>query len=187
MNRLLSIIGLVIILVIVFYIMLFSKPILKRLYPLEYEEIIIQQAENYQLDPLLIAALINVESRWKERAVSREGAIGLMQLMPDTATWISTQMGRDFEESDLFDPIINIELGCWYLNYLQQRFISFTAAVAAYNGGEGNVSKWLANHIWEGTYETVGDIPFGETRNYVQKITYTWNIYQRIYTNPRDE
>lgn len=181
MNRLLTIFAVVIMLVVIFYILVFLKPILKGLYPLDYQDIISKQARTYKIDPLLIAAIINVESKWVTTAVSAKGAAGLMQLMPDTAVWIAAQTGTEFTESDIFDPEINISFGCWYLNYLREQFPSFTAALAAYNGGQGNVRQWLADNRWDGSYETFSDIPFWETRAYIKKISYTWNIYQKIY------
>jgi len=72
-------------------------------------------------------------------------------------------------------------LGCWYLAYLRKQFPSFAAALAAYNGGQGNVRQWLSEQIWDGRYETVHNIPFGETRSYMRKVTYTWSIYKKIY------
>src|SRR5690606_38419303 len=106
-----------------------------------------------------------------------------MQLMPDTAAWIAQQLELEYNEQDLLDPEINIMLGCWYINYLSMRFPSFTAALAAYNGGQGNVQSWLAEDKWDGSFESVSDIPFWETRSYLRKLSYTWDLYRRIYDN----
>jgi len=181
LNRLLTIFAVVVIFVVVLYFSVSLRPLLQRLYPLDYSDIISEQARLYKIDPLLIAAIISVESRWVTTAVSSKGAAGLMQLMPDTAVWIAAQTRTDFTEDDIFIPEINIRFGCWYLNYLQEQFSSLTAALAAYNGGQGNVRQWLAENIWDGSYENFSDIPFWETRGYIKKITYTWNIYQKIY------
>lgn len=96
---------------------------------------------------------------------------------------IAQQLELEYNEQDLLDPEINIMLGCWYINYLSKRFPSFTAALAAYNGGQGNVQSWLAEDKWDGSFESVSDIPFWETRSYLRKLSYTWDLYRRIYDN----
>lgn len=183
MNRTIRILTTILILAVTVLTLMSVKPLLKRIYPLKYEAIIKEQAERFDLEPYLIAALIHVESKWRVNAVSAKGATGLMQLMPDTAAWIAQQLELEYNEQDLLDPEINIMLGCWYINYLSKRFPSFTAALAAYNGGQGNVQSWLAEDKWDGSFESVSDIPFWETRSYLRKLSYTWDLYRRIYDN----
>jgi len=167
--------------VAVVYALYSIRPIMQHFYPYNHQDIILEQAQIHDLDPHLIAALIHVESKWNPTAVSPKGAAGLMQLMPDTAQWIAKQIGLVLKDEELFSPQINIMLGCWYLAYLRKQFPSFAAALAAYNGGQGNVRQWLSEQIWDGRYETVHNIPFGETRSYMRKVTYTWSIYKKIY------
>ncbi len=158
----------------------------RLLYPIDYQQIIVQEAERAQLDPGLVAAVINVESRWQADAVSRKGAKGLMQLMPTTAAWIAEKTGQAvFEEEDLFTPETNIRLGVCYLADLLAQFgNNETLALAAYNGGRGNVKTWLEDGLWDGTQDTVESIPFGETRRYVLKVEAQRKIYSRIYNWP---
>ncbi len=183
LSRTLSILMTIIILVIGIFAIFAIESIMQRIYPYQYSEIIMEAAADYDLDPYLIAALIHVESKWDATAVSSKGATGLMQLMPDTAAWVSEQSGISYSEEDLTNPEINIMLGSWYLAYLRRQFSTSAAALAAYNGGQGNVKQWLQDKLWDGQLETASDIPFWETRGYVRKLTHTWNIYQKLYDN----
>lgn len=173
----------VIILIMVLYSVFSLKPIMQVFYPIYYQDTIWAEAEKYDLDPYLIAAIIRVESSWREEVVSPKGATGLMQLMPSTAEWVGTRLNLEISEQELSDPQINIMLGCWYINYLHGQFSTTVAALAAYNGGQGNVRQWISDQTWDGSFSTAGDIPFLETRSYVQKIYSTWDIYRKIYDN----
>lgn len=181
MNRARSTLLVITILIILLLLISVIEPILKHYYPLKYADVIGVQANKHDLDPLLIAALIHVESKWKEVAVSPMEAVGLMQLMPETAHWIATEIDLDYASLDLFDPETNITLGCWYLKYLHMQLPSFTAALAAYNGGQGNVRRWLNEGVWDGSMDSIAEIPFAETRTYIKRIAHTWDIYQRLY------
>lgn len=163
------------------------RPLLQVFYPLAYQDIIAEQAQKRNQDPFLLAAIINVESKWRSDATSPKGAVGLMQLMPATAEWIAQQQGIDFAIDDLYDPKINITLGSWYIYYLSEQFPTFAAALAAYNAGPGNVRRWLEEETWNGELANVSDIPFWETRAYVQKISNTWSFYQKLYENQWSE
>ncbi|NLY53739.1 MAG: lytic transglycosylase domain-containing protein [Firmicutes bacterium] len=158
----------------------------RLLYPLRYQDLITQEAQKLEVDPSLVAAIINVESRWQENAVSPKGARGLMQLMPTTAAWIADKMGLEYvSEQELFIPEKNIRLGVSYLADLLENFEqNTTIALAAYNGGRGNVSSWLNEGVWDGSKDTVEAIPFGETRRYVLKVEAQQQIYSRIYRWP---
>lgn len=155
---------------------------LQKLYPISYVAEIEHWSEQAGVDPYLTAALIQVESGFRPEAVSPKGALGLMQLMPDTAAWVGERynIGVDQPE-DLFDPALNIRIGTLYLGYLLSRFSTEAAALAAYNGGLGNVSRWLAEGIWDGQLETVNQIPFRETRSYVRKLKFTTEFLRLIY------
>lgn len=108
-----------------------------------------------------------------------------MQLMPETARWAADLMGlKDFELEQLFDPEVNIAIGVWYLSNLREQFDGdMVLALAAYNGGRANVLRWLREEAWSGEVETVHDIPFPETRGYVQKVLNTYQWYRRVYRN----
>lgn len=152
-----------------------------NLYPIKYEEIITEQANLYDLDPYLISAVIWAESRYKETAVSRSGAIGLMQLMPETGQWVAGKMKiKDFKEEDLFDPETNIKLGTWLLNWLYQKYDgNVELTLSAYNAGAARVQGWLDDGII--TEENVENIPYAETRSYVTIVLQAREHYVRLY------
>jgi soluble lytic murein transglycosylase len=142
-------------------------------YPLKYETIVRIHARNYDLQPALLAAVIYQESKFRADARSPSGAIGLMQLLPDTARGIALRTGGTrFQVDDLYDPDINVRYGCWYLRHLLQKYDDEKTALAAYNAGQRNVDTWLRN----------GDgIRFGETRHYVKRVEELKEIYRRTY------
>ncbi len=144
-----------------------------------YREIIEQQAENYNLEPELLAAVIKTESNFYPVSLSSPGARGLMQIMPETGTWIAEKSGLgNFSADRLYEPEYNIQLGSWYLNYLRKEFNNnLTLALAAYNGGKANVEKWLDSGTWDGSRENLNHIPYKETRKFVEKIY----LYQSLY------
>src|SRR5439155_17072977 len=142
-------------------------------YPLRYEQIVRGHAHNYDLDPALLAAVIYQESKFKANARSKSGAIGLMQLLPDTAKGIALHTGGSrFRVNDLYDPEINVRYGSWYLEHLIQKYGDERAALAAYNAGQDNVDRWRA----AGT-----GIKFSETRAYVDRVEELKKIYRDAY------
>lgn len=174
---------LVVLMLLVIAVIKMAPTLWRRLYPIEHQHLISREAKLRQVDPNLVAAVINVESHWRASAVSPKGASGLMQLMPGTAAWAAEKAGiSSFEQQDLFKPEVNIQLGTWYLSNLLQVFKqNLPMALAAYNGGQGNVESWLQSGTWDGTLEQVNSIPFGETRRYVQKVLKQYEIYGRLY------
>lgn len=149
-------------------------------YPLRHEDIIRQQARAKGVDPALVAAMIYAESRFVEGRTSSAGAIGLMQVTPETAQDIARRSGGTaFHLSDLSTPQWNIAYGTYHLRYLLDRYHgAVLPAVAAYNAGPGNVDRWLAQH---GGSLTAAQIPFGETRAYVRKVLAAREQYARRY------
>ena len=142
-------------------------------YPLRYEHIVRGHAQNYNLDPALLAAVIYQESKFKANARSSSGAIGLMQLLPDTAKGIALHTGGSrFRVADLYDPEINIRYGAWYLRHLLQKYGEERTALAAYNAGQRNVDGWLSDG---------GGIEFPETRAYVKRVEDLKHIYRDAY------
>jgi peptidoglycan lytic transglycosylase len=143
-------------------------------YPLAYENIVVGHSKNYDLDPALLAAVIYRESKFNANARSSSGAIGLMQLLPATAKGIALHTGGSrFRVSDLLNPEINVRYGAFYLRRLIDKYGEVRLALAAYNAGQANVDSWLA----EGK-----DIEFPETREYVESVLRTREIYARAYT-----
>jgi soluble lytic murein transglycosylase len=151
--------------------------------PLRHEDIIRQQARDKDLDPALIAAVIYTESRFRDGQVSRAGAQGLMQITPATARMIARKSGGvAFTVEDLGTPQVNIAYGAWYLRYLLARYAGNEAlALAAYNGGEGNVDRWIDAAERRDEALTIQAIPFSETRAYVQRVEDAKAQYRRSY------
>jgi soluble lytic murein transglycosylase len=142
-------------------------------YPLRYSSIVRGHAHNYDLNPALLAAVIEQESKFRADARSRAGAIGLMQLQPATAKGIALRTGGSkFVLSDLYDPEINVRYGAWYLHHLLQKYGDERLALAAYNAGQQNVDRWRAQG--EG-------VQFPETRAYIDKVERLKGIYRRAY------
>jgi len=142
-------------------------------YPLHYGDIVRGHARHYHLDPALLAAVIYQESKFKSDARSDRGAIGLMQLLPDTAEGIATRTGGSrFRVADLYNPEINVRYGAWYLRHLLDRYGDERTALAAYNAGQRNVDRWRAR----------GEpVQFPETRAYVSRVERLKDIYRRAY------
>jgi soluble lytic murein transglycosylase len=144
-------------------------------YPLHYTAIVRGHATNYRLDPALLAAVIEQESKFNADAKSSTGAIGLMQLQPATAEGIAVRTGGSkFVLSDLYNPEINVRYGAWYLRHLLDKYRDERLALAAYNAGQENVDRWLAAH--EG-------VQFSETRAYVARVEWLKAIYRRAYAS----
>lgn len=149
------------------------------IYPVSYAEAIEDSAERHDVDPLLVCAVIRCESGWDASAVSSAGAIGLMQVMQDTADDLASMGlvdGDAYPASDLADPVVNIEYGCAYLGYLQERLSSIEEVVAAYNAGIGAVQSWLASG---GTIPD--DIAYEETSTYLTRVLEAYAAYERNY------
>ena len=140
---------------------------LRARYPLRYEHIVRGHAENYRLDPALVAAVIYQESKFRADAKSDSGAVGLMQLLPATAKGIAARTGGSrFEVDDLYDPEINVRYGSWYLRHLIDKYGTEERALAAYNGGQGNLDR---------------GVMFPETRHYVDRVLELREIYRKAY------
>jgi soluble lytic murein transglycosylase len=142
-------------------------------YPLRYEQIVVGHAENYDLEPQLVAAVIYQESKFDADAVSESGAVGLMQLLPETGQGIADRTGgSNWKPEDLRNPELNVRYGSWYLRHLLDKYGDEELALAAYNAGQTNVDRWRD--------EGVG-IQFAETRHYVERVEELKAIYARAY------
>ncbi|GAB6181169.1 lytic transglycosylase domain-containing protein [Desulfotomaculum defluvii] len=162
----------------------FSHKEIGRLwYPFEHQELIYHYTTVNHLDPLMVAAIIKTESNFNPQATSPKGARGLMQIMPNTANWISQQMGTgSLQPEKLFNPETSIRLGTWYLSDLFTEFKGDPVLViAAYNAGRGNVSKWLNEQHWTGERKTIDQIPFMETRQYIRRVLWNQKVYHYLY------
>ncbi len=142
-------------------------------YPLHYEQIVRGHAKNYDLDPAFLAAVIYTESRFDARARSGAGAIGLMQLLPETAKGIAVRTGgKAFVVDDLYVPEFNVRYGAWYMRNLLNRYGDERTALAAYHAGQGKVDRWRQQGV---------GIQFPETRSYVAKVERVKKVYASVY------
>jgi len=154
----------------------------RLIYPLEYRATIADSAGRNRIDPYLVAAVIYVESGFDPASRSRAGARGLMQLLPSTAREAAQQLGdTDFNVDQLDDPQVNVRYGTWYLRQLVRKYHSTTFALAAYNGGGGNMDKWLRGRQADRERDVIADIPFRETREFVARVQKTEDVYRRLY------
>jgi soluble lytic murein transglycosylase len=151
-------------------------------YPLEYRPLVTGYAEIYELDPALVAAVIYTESRFHADTRSPAGAVGLMQLLPDTARGIARRTGGTrFTEDDLLNPDINVRYGCWYLRHLREKYDdepgTLALALAAYHAGQGNVDEWID----AASPGRPVRIRFAETREYIRGVLHVRALYRRAY------
>jgi soluble lytic murein transglycosylase len=153
-----------------------------NLLPLQDAALIREQAAAKHLDPALIAGVIYAESKFEPRP-SAAGAQGLMQILPATAYYLAKLSGgHTFTAGDLATPQINVAYGSYYLRYLLDHYRGDEMlAVAAYNGGLANVDRWQAHAEAEGGKLTVAEIPFPETREYVQRVLSAQREYRATY------
>ncbi len=155
--------------------------LLKTLYPLKYEDYVEVYAEQNNLSPSFVYAVIKCESGFDDTAVSSVGATGLMQIMPDTFSWINMRLNEDTPYSMATDPETNIKYGCYLYSYLLSKYSRVQEALAAYHAGNGNVDKWLKDERYSSDGETLHTIPFPTTSKYVKKVILTENIYEKLY------
>lgn len=158
-----------------------SKTIHRLIYPKKYSEYVEKYAEEYNLDENLVYSVIKAESKFNEKAVSHKGAKGLMQVSDITRDWAIEELKLEKEKVDIFDPETNIKIGCWYLAKLHKEFGKLDLVIAAYNGGSGNVRKWLENHDYSKDGEKLHNIPFQETSSYLDKVKKNYKNYKKIY------
>lgn len=148
------------------------------------KEVIDSTCASYGLDRHLVYALIKTESGFDKSAVSPRGAVGLMQIMDDTAVWCAEKMGDASKAESISEPEVNIEVGCYYLKYLLERYNgSVTSALAAYNAGAMNVDEWLKNTVFSDDGINIKKCPFKETDMYLKKIAAYEKIYRFLYND----
>ena len=147
----------------------------QALYPLDYEGTIRSAAEEYGVEPAFVAGMIYAESKFRPEAESSQNAYGLMQLLPQTAEFVSSRSGI---EGDYQDPRTNIRMGAWYLSYLSRKYDGDERLViAAYNSGEGTVDGWRSRE----DFNIEDDIPYPETRNHVERVLEAREVYENLY------
>ena len=150
------------------------------LYPRKYSVYVEKYSKEYNLDENFVYSIIKAESKFNPNALSHKGAKGLMQIADITRDWAIVELDLE-KDIDIYDPETNIMIGCWYLNHLYKEFGDTDLVIAAYNGGSGNVSKWLADEKYSEDGEKLHIIPFDETDKYVKKVNRNYEQYNKIY------
>lgn len=156
---------------------------MEQAYPMDYAEIVKTEAEENGIKESLVYAVICAESGFKEDAKSHAGALGLMQLMPETFDWLKSSYPEDqhLTEAALYHPQINIAYGCRLLRLLSQRYEDLSVVLCAYNAGIGTVEQWLKDPAVSHDGKTLCKIPYAETDQYVKRIVRNLEIYQKLY------
>jgi soluble lytic murein transglycosylase len=161
----------------------YSEAFRYLMYPVPYPVQVLENAARYDLPPHLVYAMIREESRFDRGAVSRVGALGLMQLMPETGRYVARELEMpEWGDESLLDPEINLSFGIWYASSLMKTAKgNFLRMLAAYNAGPGNAKRWFAGSQDDNVINVVDGIDFKETRLYVQRIVESANIYHSLY------
>lgn len=166
----------------VFKVFNIEEKILMHLYPIKYEEYVYKYSEELNIDPMLTFAIIKTESNFQEKVISKSGAIGLMQLMENTAKEQAKKLNMEYTKEMLYSAETNLKIGLYYFNtlldYYEQNYI---LAFAAYNAGLGNVQKWINEGTIKKDGSDIENIPFKETNMYVRKIIKNYETYKKLY------
>lgn len=149
-------------------------------HPVKYHEYVEKYAAMYEIPEEIVFAVIYCESGFDASAVSHAGAVGLMQVMPDTYKWLCSKTGDRYDALHLYNPEVNIRYGTYLLSILYSRYEQWDVVFAAYNAGMGNVDGWLENPEYADEFGTLKYIPFKETRNFVSRVNKNREIYRRI-------
>lgn len=175
----------IVLIVILVMVMLGIHAIKTFVYPLKYKEQIIKYSKANNIDPYLILAIINTESKFNKDAVSNMKAKGLMQITKPTAEEINnmTNSTEQINDDTIYDVDVNLDIGCYYLASLIERYNgNYYLAICAYNAGMGNVNKWIEQDIIPSTLDTTDiKLPFKETTNYLKKVIKAYEMYKKIY------
>ena len=151
-------------------------------FPMKYQSTIAKWANEYGLDPYYVSSIIWTESKFKAQSVSSAGAVGLMQILPETGQWIAEKLKiSDFEADMLLETDVNIRMGSWYLSFLEERFSNQDTRSAAYNAGQTKVAEWLKDSSYSEDGKTLKAIPYQETENYVKRVNQAYVVYKMLY------
>lgn len=156
---------------------------MRFVYMWDYQQDIVTYSKKNNVDPFLVAAIIKNESNFKHDAVSKVGAVGLMQIMPETGRWIAEQMGlENYQDSDLYQTRKNIRMGCWYVGELEHEFQhNLVLLMVAYNAGRGQTHEWMQENGWYYNFNDIKSIPYPDTREYVAKVMQDRDKYYLLY------
>ena len=183
-NKKILVCGLIILILIVFLIV-FKNKIQRIFYPKLHEEFVSMYSDEYGVDENLVFAVIKAESNFQEDAVSHKDALGLMQIMKETAEDVARKYNIEIDfnnsEREILNVQNNIKIGTKYLAVLLEKYKNIEVAVAAYNAGIGTVDNWIEKEIIKSDGSDIENIPYKETNNYVRKILRNYKIYQYLY------
>lgn len=173
----------IILLAVAFFALPIGYNVVLRLYPTKYTQTVEKYAKEYAVDRALIYAVIKCESNFNKDAVSAIGAMGLMQMTPDTFDWVQKKLDgeKQYESNKLYDPEISIKYGTYLLKLHLDEFGSVELALAAYHAGRGKVNEWLSDSSVSPNGETIEFIPYDDTRYHVDKVIKTIDIYNYLY------
>ena len=175
---------------ICFFVLLIAIPLIyflgkltqRRIYPMQYADIVTEMATEYDLPPSLVFAVIHTESKFDKNALSSANAKGLMQITDDTFRWALKKAGqKELHPDNLYVPKTNIQYGCYILTLLNEQFDNMETSLAAYNAGQGRVREWLNNPDYSQDGVTLTNIPYEETATYVRRVLTVQKRYQQIY------
>lgn len=152
-----------------------------KTHPRKYAEFVEKYSKEYDVPEAVIYATIKTESNFVSNAVSSAGAVGLMQMMPDTFLWLCEKNNEELDVGMLYDPETNIKYGTYYLAHLYLEFGLWETVYAAYNCGPGRVKEWQTDEEYADPNGILIKIPFKETAGYVKKMKKAVSIYERLY------
>lgn len=147
-------------------------------FPERYKNSVVENAQKFGLEPALVYAVIKAESDFDNKAVSKSGALGLMQILPSTAKWIAKELNEEYLKENMFDENTNIKYGCFYLDYLFQKFGEMDIVICAYNAGEKKVLDWLENGKLNRNI-----IDYAETKTYLKRVEKFYRVYKNKIIN----
>ena len=153
----------------------------RKNYPRKYSEYVEKYSDEFGVPEHIIYSVIKVESGFDSSAESSAGAVGLMQLMPDTFRYLAAELKETYNAELIYGPETNIRYGTYYLSKLYVKYQNWDTVFAAYNGGETNVDEWLSDSEYSEDGKTLKEIPFKETRKYVSKLNKAMDVYTRLY------
>ncbi len=161
----------------------------KYAFPAPFSSIVKEIARDYSLDPYLVWSTIREESHFNSYSESRAGARGLMQVILSTGEWIAQEVDyRNFENDLLFEPEVNIQFGCWYLHYLQEKYQeNYYLMISGYNAGPGITDRWIENLEVTDIDSFIENIPYQETTEHIKKVMRSYQIYRIIYNSTEDK
>lgn len=175
----------IIVLMIVVFLVVFKDKILKIIYPKTYKEIVSVYAEKYSVNENIIFSVIKAESNFENSAVSHKDALGLMQIMKETAKDVAQKHNIDIDLNNAEEEILNVQnninIGTKYLSILLEKYENIELSVAAYNAGIGTVDNWIEKGIIKKDGSDIENIPYKETNNYVRKILRNYKVYEELY------